>query len=95
MYLPWMILTGYEIAGNVAVAVTFSTSPGHHIITSLSIIQLIFYRIFILDQLDMHIQSVNITLGVCQCYQKKNDLVYRTERKVGDILIQCDHCLEI
>jgi len=29
MHLPWMILTGYEIAGNVAVAVTFLTSPGY------------------------------------------------------------------
>jgi len=29
MHLPWMILTGYEIAGNVSVAVTFLTSPGY------------------------------------------------------------------
>ena len=27
-YLPWMIVTGYEIAGNVSVAITFLTSPG-------------------------------------------------------------------
>jgi len=29
LYLPWMILTGYEIAGNIAVFVTFLTSPGY------------------------------------------------------------------
>ena len=28
MYLPWMILTGYEVAGNFVIAVIFLTCPG-------------------------------------------------------------------
>lgn len=35
IYLPWMILTGYEIAGNVATFVTFLTSPGYPYLISL------------------------------------------------------------
>jgi len=35
LYLPWMILTGYEIAGNIAVFVTFLTSPGYPYLTAL------------------------------------------------------------
>ena len=27
-YLPWMLVLGFEIAGNLVVAVTFLTSPG-------------------------------------------------------------------
>jgi len=34
-YLPWMIVTGYEIAGNVSVAITFLTSPGYSYLISL------------------------------------------------------------
>ena len=87
-----MILTGYEIAGNVAVAVTFSTSPGHNTFPTHSIIiQLIFYRIFLFNQPALHLQSVDTTLGVCQCHQETYEVVHRAERKVGDICIQCDH----
>lgn len=42
MHLPWMVITGYEIAGNAAVSVTFLTSPGYpYLIVLICIIKMI------------------------------------------------------
>jgi len=51
LYLPWMIVTGYEIAGNVSVAITFLTSPGYSYLISL----ICFMKVYVLRWVFVHV----------------------------------------
>ena len=80
MHLPWMVLTGYEIAGNVAVSVTFLTSPGFIRLDRRAmkmVIKCIIFRISLSNRSHLHHQNDHPQVGLCKSDQKTDDILHR------------------
>ena len=81
MHLPWMVLTGYEIAGNVAVSVTFLTSPGFirldQGLSAMKMVKCIIFRISLSNRSHLYHQDDHPQVGLCKSDQKTDDILHR------------------